>query len=476
MSLIKFAELDLRGAFDFAIMIEEDAQNRYAELARRLGNDPGGAGDVFRKIAKTEAVHRRTLVERRAAIFAADPPRIEISVAAEGVERPAVDDDDLPTTARGALEAAVAAERRAEVFYAEVAPTAKDPAVRAFLEQLMREETEHAAILEQEIARLGPAAPREPRRPAVEPQSRPADGFPDRRTLEDALPRFDAATRVIAASAIAGLGEAQIAAALGVMRSTVSRKLSQFLAVARRQAAVAVAAATLAGCAGALPHSDGMPHGAPALPDAICHAPGAPVVEEVVAPPTPQRAPKAAPRDELATAVHSQVATRMRRHDPEVHGRIAGAILAEAKRAGLDPLLVLALIHVESSFDPFAVSNAGARGLMQLLEPTMRSELERANLPLSDPHDPVANVQAGVRYLRRLIDAFGGNTDVALMAYNAGPNRIRGHLRNGGIPDRFHVYPERINRELNRLRVALGGRLSSSTAVARADVPDRPRG
>jgi soluble lytic murein transglycosylase-like protein len=165
----------------------------------------------------------------------------------------------------------------------------------------------------------------------------------------------------------------------------------------------------------------------------------------------------------------------MKGHDPEVHGRVAGAIVAEAKRAGLDPLLVLALIHVESSFNPLAVSNAGAVGLMQLLEPTMESELARANLPPSDPRDPVANVQAGVRYLRRLIDAFGGNTDVALMAYNAGPNRIRGHLRNGGIPERFHVYPERINRELDRLKIAFDGRLSSSTAVARADVPERPR-
>jgi soluble lytic murein transglycosylase-like protein len=112
---------------------------------------------------------------------------------------------------------------------------------------------------------------------------------------------------------------------------------------------------------------------------------------------------------------------------------------------------------------------------MQLLEPTMRSELERAKLPAADPRDPVANVQAGVRYLRRLIDAFG-DLDVALMAYNAGPNRIRGHMRNGGIPERFHVYPERVNRELARLRLALGGRPSPGSVVATSDGPARPRG
>jgi soluble lytic murein transglycosylase-like protein len=159
----------------------------------------------------------------------------------------------------------------------------------------------------------------------------------------------------------------------------------------------------------------------------------------------------------------------MKGHDPEVHGRIAGAIVAEAKRAGLDPLLVLALIHVESSFNPLAVSNAGAVGLMQLLEPTMQTELERANLPASDPRDPVANVQAGVRYLRRLIDAFGGNTDLALMAYNAGPNRILGYLRAGEIPERFHAYPRKVMAEASRLRRAFG---PLRTAIALA--PARP--
>jgi soluble lytic murein transglycosylase-like protein len=160
----------------------------------------------------------------------------------------------------------------------------------------------------------------------------------------------------------------------------------------------------------------------------------------------------------------------MKRHDPAIHSRVAGAIVTEARKAGLDPLLVLALIHVESSFNPAVVSSAGAIGLMQLLEPTMKRELERSKLPPADPRDPVANVQAGVSYLRRLIDAFG-DTNLALMAYNAGPNRIRGHLRKGGVPERFHVYPERINKELDRLRTTIG---DPSPMLARADAPVRP--
>ena len=113
---------------------------------------------------------------------------------------------------------------------------------------------------------------------------------------------------------------------------------------------------------------------------------------------------------------------------------------------------MLAVIHVESAFDPDAFSRAGAVGLMQLLEPTLHQELKRAGIAAADPTEPVANVQAGVRYLRRLVRTFG-ELDVALMAYNAGPNRILGHLQKGEIPQRFHEYPRRVNEELSRLRV-----------------------
>jgi soluble lytic murein transglycosylase-like protein len=136
--------------------------------------------------------------------------------------------------------------------------------------------------------------------------------------------------------------------------------------------------------------------------------------------------------------------------DPD-RARLAETIVDEAVAARIDPLLVLAVIEVESSYDPRAISVAGARGLMQLLPTTMRSEAERSRIPFVDPHDPVANVQAGVRYLRRLLDAFG-QEEVALMAYNAGPNRILAYLREGGIPDLFREYPRRVQAEHRRLR------------------------
>ncbi|HET9593983.1 MAG TPA: lytic transglycosylase domain-containing protein, partial [Anaeromyxobacteraceae bacterium] len=158
------------------------------------------------------------------------------------------------------------------------------------------------------------------------------------------------------------------------------------------------------------------------------------------------------------------------RHTPAVHGRVAHAIVAEAGLAELDPLLVLAVIGVESRFDPRAVSSAGAVGLMQLREPTMRREVERSGLRSADPRDPVANVQAGVRYLRRLVDAFG-DLDLALMAYNAGPSRIRAHLRQGQVPKRLHHYPRKVKDELERLRRALSEGTAEASELAVGEAP-----
>jgi soluble lytic murein transglycosylase-like protein len=103
---------------------------------------------------------------------------------------------------------------------------------------------------------------------------------------------------------------------------------------------------------------------------------------------------------------------------------------------------------------------------MQLREPTLRREVQRAGLEWEDAQDPAVNVQAGIRYLRRLLDAFG-REEVALMAYNAGPNRILGYLRGGEIPERFHAYPQRVKDEVRRLRRSWDEERRSAMAVAR---------
>jgi rubrerythrin len=508
-AIVDFGKIGLRGAFDFAIMIEEDAQNRYAELARLLGDEPGGAGDVFRMMVLTEGKHRSELVARRDALFRDDAPRIEISVLDEGPERPDVADDELPSTSREALEVALAAEERAHAFYRTVIPQVRDREVRAFFLALMEEESEHQALLARKIAGL-PAGARveganRPRARAAARAALPSEEYPDRELLREVLPRFDAATQAVATAVIVdGTPQAELASALGVSRRTVARKLTRFLGMARQQLAGALAAATLAGCAGGLTHSDLARSGPPrdAGQALVERAPGdggategdarggpddrdhgslarrrdpadgearskalPTVAEEARAGGTARTAQHDGELAALAQRLHGQIARRMSRHEPALHERVAWAVAAEAKRASVDPLLVLALIHVESSFDPYAVSSAGAVGLMQLLEPTMRRERERSGLASADPRDPVANVQAGVRYLRRLLDAFDGELDTALMAYNAGPSRIRGHLRQGGIPERFHVYPKKVRGELERLR-ARWADVAASTARA----------
>lgn len=157
-----------------------------------------------------------------------------------------------------------------------------------------------------------------------------------------------------------------------------------------------------------------------------------------------------APLAEAFRQIDERLADRLPGLGVEPRGQLAGAIVRESEAARLDPLLVLAVIEVESQFDVEALSGAGAMGLMQLREATLRGELRRHGLD-GDLRDPVMNVRAGVRYLRRLLDAFS-EQDVALMAYNAGPNRILGYLRAGQIPDRFHVYPRRVKAVLRRLR------------------------
>lgn len=96
-----------------------------------------------------------------------------------------------------------------------------------------------------------------------------------------------------------------------------------------------------------------------------------------------------------------------------------------ARANALTPELVRAVMRRESGFHPCAVSRAGAMGLMQLMPATAEA------LGVNDPFDPEQNVQAGSRFLRQLLERYGGNLGLALGAYNAGPGRVD---RSGGIP------------------------------------------
>lgn len=90
----------------------------------------------------------------------------------------------------------------------------------------------------------------------------------------------------------------------------------------------------------------------------------------------------------------------------------------------VDPALIEAIIANESGFDLNATSSAGARGLMQLMPETA------AGLGVTNAYDAAQNVRGGTRYLRSLLDRFG-NVELAIAAYNAGPDAVR---RHGGVP------------------------------------------
>lgn len=104
---------------------------------------------------------------------------------------------------------------------------------------------------------------------------------------------------------------------------------------------------------------------------------------------------------------------------------VRNMIITAASRLEVDPALVEAIVAVESSFDPRAISPKGAIGLMQLMPQTA------SRYDVSDPFDPQENLTGGTRYLRDLLSRFGGDLPQVLAAYNAGEAAV---FKYQGVP------------------------------------------
>jgi soluble lytic murein transglycosylase-like protein len=133
--------------------------------------------------------------------------------------------------------------------------------------------------------------------------------------------------------------------------------------------------------------------------------------------PAPEPAPPAPAGLELAWAEHHA--------QPDTP--YGAEILAAAQRHRINPAVVAAVMRVESAFRPQARSHAGARGLMQLMPATAA----RFGVAVHELYDPVRNLEAGVAYLRFLLDRFGNDPVRVFAAYNAGENAVD---RYDGVP------------------------------------------
>jgi len=126
-----------------------------------------------------------------------------------------------------------------------------------------------------------------------------------------------------------------------------------------------------------------------------------------------------------------------------------------ARDMKIDPALVQSVIEVESNYDPYAVSNKGAQGLMQLMPATAK------RFGVKNSFDPKENIEAGVQYLKFLQNKFQDER-LAIAAYNAGEGAV---MKYNGVPPyrETRSYLEKVDRKL---------KAKSATVIAQARVPD----
>jgi soluble lytic murein transglycosylase-like protein len=142
-------------------------------------------------------------------------------------------------------------------------------------------------------------------------------------------------------------------------------------------------------------------------------------------------------------------------------------IIDSGRRNSVDPLLLYAIMHQESTFKPRAMSNKGARGLMQLMPGTA------LRFGVSSIWDPKQNIEGGTRYMRFLLDKFNGDVRLALAGYNAGEGAVMKYGYQIPPYNETQEYVRRISNRYDLIRDPLAYQYANS--YTRQQVADNQR-
>jgi len=156
---LDLSKLSLMDALDLAILIEEEARQRYEMFASQLGRSGSGynAGSFFATMAENEAKHGTEILERRMALFGKTPMKLKMDDLYD-VEAPETGAPRRGMSTLQALELGLEAEQKAYDFYDRALPGITNPEVITLFTELRDEETEHVEMLRAEMAKLPASA------------------------------------------------------------------------------------------------------------------------------------------------------------------------------------------------------------------------------------------------------------------------------------------------------------------------------